>query len=69
MDASVEKRFKNGLAIFAKANNLLNSPKTIYVKNASQKNADVPKQSLSGKTLIRQNYFQRSYYFGVRYVW
>jgi hypothetical protein len=69
MDASVEKRFKNRLGIFAKANNLLNSPMTMYINNTSPKNADVPEQTLSGKTLIRQNYFQRSYYLGLRYEW
>ena len=67
MDASVEKRFKNRLGIFAKANNLLNSPMTIFINNASAINTDVPHQTFSGKTLIRQNYSQRSYYFGLRY--
>ena len=69
MDASIEKRFKNRWGIFAKANNLLNSPMTIYINNVSPKNADVPSQTLSGKTLIRQNYFQRSYYLGLRFTW
>ena len=69
MDASVEKRFKNGVGIFAKANNLLNSPVTIYINNSSSKNIDVPEQTLPGKTLIRQNYFLRSYYLGLRFAW
>ncbi len=69
MDASVEKKFKSRLSIFAKANNLLNTPMIVYIDNTSPKNADVPDQSLSGKTLIRENYFQRSYYLGLRYMW
>ncbi len=69
MDASVEKKFKSGLGIYAKANNLLNTPMIVYVNNSSSKNDDVPSQSLTGKTLIRQNYFQRSYYLGLRYTW
>ena len=68
MDASLEKKFKNGLGIFAKSNNLLNTPMIVYLKNASSKNIQVPAQSLSGKTLIRQNYYQRSYYLGIRYT-
>jgi hypothetical protein len=32
MDASFEKRFKSGLALFAKASNLINSPMLQYVK-------------------------------------
>ena len=68
MDASIEKKFKSGLGIFAKSNNLLNTPMIVYLKNASSKNSQVPAQSLSGKTLIRQNYYQRSYYLGIRYT-
>ena len=69
MDASVEKKFKNGLAVFAKANNLLNSPMVVYVNNTNPKNDNVPEQSVSDKTLIRENYFHRSYYMGLRFTW
>ena len=69
MDASVEKRFKKGLAIFIKANNLLDSPMIVFINNASSKNDDVPEQTLTGKTLIRQNYYQRSFYLGLRMTW
>lgn len=68
MDASIEKKFKRGLVIFAKLNNLLNTPMMVYIKNASSKNAGVPVQSIRGKTLIIQNYYQRSYYLGIRYT-
>lgn len=69
MDASIGKKFKSGLGIFVKLNNLLNTPMIVFVKNASSKNANVPSQSLRGKTLIRQNYYKRSYYLGIRYTW
>ena len=72
MDASAEKRIGKarsgtGFLLFAKANNLLNTPTEIFIKNASTKNSDVPNQDLSGKTLIRRDFYQRSYVLGVRY--
>lgn len=67
MDASLEKRIKGGFLLFAKANNLLNTPTEIFIKNTSPKNSDVPNQDVSGKTLIRRDYYQRSYVLGVRY--
>lgn len=67
LDASLEKTLPNGLGIFAKANNLLNTPMEVYMKNASAANADVPHQDLPGKTLIRRDRYQRSYLLGVRY--
>lgn len=67
MDASLSKSFKDGLSIFAKANNLLNTSMTVFIKNANAKNLQVPDQSLTGKTLISQNYYQRTYYLGIRY--
>ena len=38
MDASLEKRFKTGLSLFAKASNLLNAPMIRYIKR-NEKNA------------------------------
>ena len=67
MDASVEKRLKGSFLLFAKANNLLNTPTEIFIKNVSSKNSDVPNQDVSGKTLIRRDFYQRSYVLGLRY--
>ncbi|MCK8493114.1 TonB-dependent receptor [Spirosoma sp. RP8] len=83
MDASVEKRIGKadrsgrtnsgransgrGFLLFAKANNLLNTPTEIFIKNVNSKNADVPSQDISGKTLIRRDFYQRSYVLGIRY--
>ncbi|RIV24943.1 TonB-dependent receptor [Fibrisoma montanum] len=67
MDASVEKTFGKGFSCFAKANNLLNTPLEVYIKNASPKNEGVPFQSESGQTLVRRDFYQRSYLLGLRY--
>lgn len=67
LDASVEKTFANGLGIFLKANNLLNTPMEVYMKTASPANVNVPEQTISKRTLMRRDYYQRSYLAGVRY--
>jgi outer membrane cobalamin receptor len=67
MDFSAEKTFKNHITVFVKANNLLNTPAVIFIKNQSIKNAGIPEQDLSGETLIRRDYYQRSYLLGARY--
>lgn len=69
MDASVEKKFRNKLGIFLKSNNLLNTPMMVYLKNDNTRNMDVPAQQWTGKTLIRREYYYRSFYLGVRYSW
>jgi hypothetical protein len=67
MDASLSKTFKSGFCIFVKASNLLNTPMTVFIKNANSKNILVPNQSFAGKTLISQNYYQKTFYLGIRY--
>ncbi len=67
VDASVEKVLPGGFALFAKANNLLNTPTEIYIKNSSLKNDGIPFQAQNNQTLIRRDYFQRSYVLGIRY--
>ena len=67
MDASAEKRIGKSFLLFAKANNLLNTPTEIFIKNVSSKNSDVPNQDVAGKTLIRRDFYQRSYLLGIRY--
>jgi hypothetical protein len=72
VDASVEKvlptvRRHGGWAVFAKANNLFNTPTEVYIKNSSPKNDGIPDQAQNGQTLIRRDYFQRSYVLGIRY--
>ncbi len=68
MDASLEKRLgKTGLLLFGKANNLLNTPAEIFIRNINKNNGDAPNQDLPGQTLIRRDFYQRSYVLGVRY--
>jgi hypothetical protein len=67
MDASLEKRLGGGFILFAKANNLLNTPLEVYIKNSSAKNVGVPDQPTSDQTLIRRDFYQRSYLLGLRY--
>ncbi|PWJ58443.1 TonB-dependent receptor [Dyadobacter jejuensis] len=67
MDASFEKNFPNGFGVFAKANNLLNTPMEVYMNNTSEVNDRVPYQKHAGKTLIRKDYYQRSYLLGIRF--
>lgn len=69
MDLSAEKKFKKGWSVFLKSQNLLNTPVIVYLKNKSIKNQQVPYQSLSAGTLIRQDYFYRTFYLGVHYSW
>jgi hypothetical protein len=68
MDASLDKTLGRGFILFIKANNLLNTPAEIYIKNTNPRNATVPDQNLSsGGTLIRRDFYQQSYLLGVRY--
>jgi TonB-dependent receptor len=68
MDASIEKNIGKHWTIFAKANNLLNTPMRVFIKNSNPVNSSIPEQSnLSNKTLIRQDYYQRSYLLGLRF--
>ena len=67
LDVSLEKTFANGLGIFLKANNLLNTPMEVYMKNATKVNDGVPFQSNSSTTLMRRDYYQRSYLAGIRF--
>jgi len=68
MDISVEKNFKNGFSIFAKANNLLNTPKIEFLKTHNSYNDQFDYQSAeSNETLIRKEYFKQSFLIGMRY--
>lgn len=68
MDASIEKNIGKHWTIFAKANNLLNTPMRVFIKNSNPINSSIPEQSaLNNKTLIRQDYYQRSYLVGLRF--
>lgn len=68
MDFSCEKRFKKGLSVFAKAQNLLNTKVIVYIRNTNPANADKPWHSNSDKTtLVRSEYSKPMYLAGLRY--
>lgn len=68
MDASAEKRFKNGVSIYVKAQNLLNSHVKVYIKKTNPINSDVPYHGDSDEnTLVRDEYTSQSYLIGIRY--
>ena len=68
MDASVEKSFNNKWVIFAKANNLLDTPLRVIIKNTNPVNEDIYQDAKSsGNTLIRQDYYKRSFVAGLRF--
>lgn len=67
MDASLEKTWGNKWSLYAKVNNILNTPMEVYMKTGYN-NADyIPEQDLKGQTLIRRDYYQRSYVLGLRW--
>ena len=68
LDFSCEKKFKKGLSVFAKANNLLDTTYKRYIKTVNDYNANFPGQDNSdGKTLIRKNTNGRTFLVGMRF--
>ena len=64
----MRKSFKRGLTVFAKANNLLDTPLRVYIQNTNPKNEELPFQNAQpGQTLVREDHYQRSYMLGVRF--
>ncbi|PJJ83068.1 TonB-dependent receptor [Mucilaginibacter auburnensis] len=68
MDLSAEKRFKSGISVFVKANNLLNTPTKLFIKGTNPENLTIKENIVSnGQTLIRSDYYGQSYLIGIRY--
>jgi TonB-dependent receptor len=68
MDFSCEKKFKNGLSVFAKCQNLLNTPVIVFIKNTNPANYDKPEHDGNKKTtLIRSEYSMPAYLLGLRF--
>lgn len=67
LDLSGEKRFKNGLAIFLKANNLLNAKRERYLKTTNEFNSGIPGQP-SDRTIVGSYRYGRTFLVGVRYT-
>jgi outer membrane receptor protein involved in Fe transport len=67
LDASFEKRWNNGLSVFGKINNLLNTPMFYYIKYSVDQNTKLPLQDLmSGNTVVRRDEYSRSFTIGLR---
>lgn len=68
LDASVEKSWKMGLSLFAKTNNLLNSPMELYLKQKNPANNDIPElEACNGGTLVRRDYYGVQFQIGARF--
>ncbi|MGJ1242689.1 TonB-dependent receptor domain-containing protein [Sphingobacterium siyangense] len=68
LDASIEKKFRAGWAIFAKANNILNTPMELYVKGTNPENEKIAEKLIEGgNTLIRRDLYGQNYILGLRY--
>lgn len=68
LDLSAEKRFKCGLSVFLKANNLLDTASRRYIPTTNAYNAKFDKQDVeSGKTLIREDRYGRTFLLGLRF--
>jgi hypothetical protein len=66
-DFSLEKTFKKKYTVFAKANNLLDTPLRVYIKGTNSMNGDVPNQNFGSNTLVRTDYYGQSYLIGFRF--
>lgn len=68
LDASIEKSFKNGCSVFAKANNLLNTPSILFLKTHNVYNEKFDLQmSSKNETIIRKDFYKQSVLLGLRY--
>jgi len=68
LDASIERSFKNGCSVFAKANNLLNTPSIQFLKthNVYNENFDL-QMSSKNETIIRKDIYKQSVLLGLRF--
>jgi len=67
MDASLEKGFKNGLSLFIKAGNLLNTPSKLFIKGINPGDAAALAKQVDGRTIIRNDEYKQTYVLGLRY--
>ena len=68
MDFSAEKSFGRGFTVFAKANNILNTPMKLFIKGTNPENAKIAEDLVSNnQTLIRNDHYGQSYLVGLRY--
>ena len=68
MDASIQKKFKNGLTFYFKAKNLLNTPMELYLKKTNPVNEVIDQNKSDNKTITRRDTYGQSYLIGIRYL-
>ena len=66
LDASVEKSFKNGISIFAKASNLLDTPMLKYI-HKSEHTDGVDSKRTDGNVIERKEWHGQTIMLGVRF--
>jgi outer membrane receptor protein involved in Fe transport len=67
VDASVEKKFHSGLALFAKASNLLNAPMIQYVKPNETNALFVNVARYNGGVIERKEYYGINFSIGIKF--
>lgn len=67
LDLSAEKSFHNGLSVFLKANNLLDTKNERYIKTVNKENFNLPGQR-TDRTIVSTYKFGRTFLLGVRYT-
>jgi TonB-dependent receptor len=65
LDLSGEKRFNNGISVFIKANNLLNSKRERFLKTVNEFNTKIPGQP-TDRTIVGTYKYGRTFLLGVR---
>jgi len=66
VDASVEKRFKSGLSLFAKASNLLNSPMIQYKKKTDENSLYTNVERYHEGIVSRKEFYGQNILIGIR---
>lgn len=66
LDASVEKSWKNGISVFAKASNLLDIPLLRFIQKGPH-TADVDSERKDGNVIERKEWHGQSFMLGIRY--
>ena len=66
LDASVEKSFKNGISIFAKASNLLDIPLLRFIQNGPHTDS-VESERHDGNVIERKEWHGQSFMLGIRF--
>ena len=66
LDASVEKSFKNGISLFAKASNLLDTPLLRFIQSGPHTES-VNSERKNGNVIERKEWHGQSIMIGFRY--